>query len=100
MKPVCVRCHCFYRPKKNGFMFIESMPNGMGHPDHNIRGTRYPNAWQPYKLWRGDLWECPDCFHEIVVGVAPAPIVEHWEPRFDAVVESLGGLDLLRVNDC
>ena len=26
MKPICVPCQRFYRPKKNGFMFIEAMP--------------------------------------------------------------------------
>ena len=101
MKPICVSCQCFYRPKRNGFTFIESMPaGGTDLPPEMLRGRKAPRAWKPYKLWRGDLWECPECSHKIISGVANEPILEHWHPKFEAAVESLGGEKLLRVNDC
>lgn len=98
LKPVCVRCQCFYRPEKNGFPFIEGMPNGTAFSNEEIRGIRYPDAWEPYKLWIGDLWKCPDCDHEIVVGVASRPVAEHYEERFSNAVTKLGAT--LQVNDC
>ena len=57
-----------------------------------------PEVWTPYKLWVGDLWKCPECFHEIVVGVA-GPISEHYKPDFKEIVARIGG-DQLQVNDC
>lgn len=113
VKPVCVACRCFLRPERNGYAFIEGMPKGTVSPKYdpegrvileedrpeNIRGNRAPDAWQPYKLWRGDLWKCPDCNFELVVGVIAGPIVEHYQPNFDEWVKKLGG-DQLQVNDC
>jgi hypothetical protein len=57
-KPACPKCQRFYRPKKNGYFFIESMPRG-GGPDDDLptpSGTSRPDLWQPYKLWSADLW--------------------------------------------
>lgn len=103
VKPVCVKCKCFYRPEKNGYAFIEGMPNKQGHHAEayrgNIRGTRHPEAWKPYKLWMGDLWKCPDCLHELVVGVIGGPISEHYMSDFKSKVERFGGAQL-QVNDC
>lgn len=28
MKPICLPCHRFFRPKQNGYYFIEGMPRG------------------------------------------------------------------------
>lgn len=97
LKPICVNCRCFYRPEKNGYMFMEGMPID-NDPFMNIRGNRAPNAWQPYKLWRGDLWECPDCQHQIVVGVAQSPMAEHYELNFSQIVEAYP--PEIQVNDC
>ena len=95
MKPICVKCQRFYRPKKNGFYFIEGMPkhNGAG------AGLREPENWKPYKLWCGDKWACPDCGAEIVVGTGWVPVAEHYQPNFAERVESFGGWQLI-VNDC
>lgn len=95
-KPVCVKCACFYRCKQNSFILIESMPTGIADARENIRGHRRPDAWTPYKLWRADLWECPDCGHEIVVGFARQPWSEHFEPDF----KELAVHSQLTVNDC
>lgn len=106
LKPICVECRCFYRPKKNGYMFLEGMPNcspvarsvdKLLRPDQ-IRGNRFPDAWSPYKLWRGDLWECPDCGHQIVSGVAMAPFAEHYQLNFNQMLEEYP--PQIQVNDC
>lgn len=94
MKPICIRCERFYRPKRNGFKFIEGMPNRQ----HACAGTGDPAAWSPYKLWTGDLWECPDCGAQIIVGVGIAPISEHYMDDFDHKVQAHGA-ELL-VKDC
>ena len=51
MKPVCVKCRLFYRPKKNGAYFEEGMPT-------TEVGVK---LWRSYKLWAGDLWQCRGC---------------------------------------
>lgn len=95
LKPVCVQCHCFFRPEKNGFCFTEGMPKVSGAP----RGNRDPEAWEPYKLWRGDLWKCPDCGAEIIVGVAQHNFHEHYLPDFKEAAKETGA-DKFQVNDC
>ena len=107
LKPVCVACQCFYRPEKNGYMFMEGMPDKRGEYAEmyggNIRGKRHPEVWSPYKLWRGDLWKCPDCGHEIVVGFASRPSAEHYQPGFAKEVELAKeemGKDIVQINDC
>lgn len=113
VKPVCVSCRCFLRPWKNGYAFIEGMPIGTvslktdeftnvileGDRPEDIRGNRAPEAWKPYKLWRGDLWKCPDCGFELVVGVIGGPVREHYHPDFKEWVKRLGA-EQLTVNDC
>ena len=95
MKPVCVPCERFYRPKENGFAFTEGMPRE-GNP---LPGKAQPDKWQPYKLWMGDLWECPDCGHQIVSGVGREPLAEHYEKDFATSQMNFGG-DRLLVKDC
>ena len=68
MKPICVPCKMFMRCKKNDYPFEEGFGNGEG---------------KTYKLWLGDLWACPSCDAEIVIGVGRAPIAEHFEPNFE-----------------
>lgn len=97
-KPACPSCRCFYRPKTNGFAFVEGMPNGSANPDANIRGNRAPGAWQPYKLWLGDLWECPDCLAQVIVGTGCGPVAEHYQPEFKTAVAHYGAT--VQVNDC
>ncbi len=43
MKPVCIPCHRFFQPHKNGFFFTEGMPVG---------GKRAPSGTS-----RPDLWD-------------------------------------------
>jgi len=94
MKPVCVKCQRFYRPKRNGIYFIE------GKLKHNgvKAGLAEPESWEPYKLWHADLWECPDCEAQIIVGAGYSPIAEHYQPGFREVVKN--SEPLIQVNDC
>ena len=94
MKPICVPCRRFYRPKKNGISFVESMPKVNGA----LPGNAAPNQWRPYKLWMADLWECPDCGGEILVGNGNQPISEHYEPDFAEQVRT--AQPLVTINDC
>lgn len=94
LKPICVPCQRFYRPKKNGFVFIEGMPI-----DQNARpGKETPELWQPYKLWIGDKWKCEGCGNEIVVGVCNRPINEQHKPDFKSDCDAFH--PQLTVNDC
>ena len=93
MKPVCVPCQRFYRPEKNGYCFIEGMPDGSALP-----GLAEPEYWHPYKLWRGDLWKCQGCGSLIVVGVAQQPLGEHYQDNFAELVERFQ--PEVQVNDC
>jgi hypothetical protein len=95
MKPICVPCERFMRPHKTGFYFLEGMPTCNGAPP----GLAEPEAWQPYKLWVGDLYRCPDCGAQTIVGVPPYPIAEHYQPDFAEKVAMFGAKRLL-VKDC
>lgn len=93
MKPICVKCQRFYRPKKNGIAFVEGMPL-----ERDARpGIEDDHLWAPYKLWSGDLWFCPGCGHELISGVG-GQISEHYMPDFLQQVERLGAT--LKINDC
>lgn len=94
MKPICVDCQRFYRAKKNGFYFVEGMPIS-GNPKP---GVREPEKWTGYKLWVGDLWECPDCEAKIIAGCGHVPIAEHFEDGFQEMIEKLHAT--LLVKDC
>lgn len=87
-RAVCLRCHKFLRIKKNGVVIEEGSP-------------RTGNAWGPYKLWMGDLWRCPECSVEIVMGFGFKPIAEHFMPDYETTRESFQR-DLIsgRVDDC
>ena len=94
MKPVCVPCERFMRPKKNGYWFVEGMPT-----HEHVQGAIGKDAagWAPYKVWVGDLYVCPTCKTETVVGVARMPVSEHYQPGFDEVVARVDGVF---VKDC
>jgi hypothetical protein len=86
MKPICMKCRKFYRPKRNGTYFTEMMPGLSG-------------GWRPYKIWMGDLWICKGCGHEIIVGVGRDPLCEHYEDMFKELREGTRA-DEIEINDC
>lgn len=95
MKPICVKDRRFYRPKKTGIAFIEGMPK---HGTNVPPGNAAPDRWKPYKLWYGDLWICPDCGHELIIGAGAAAVSEHFKPDFKAQVAACGAD--IQINDC
>ena len=93
MKPACVPCQRFFRPEKNGYVFMEGMPENGAEP-----GTAEPDNWHPYKLWRGDLWKCHGCGALIIVGVAAWPMSEHYHSDFKEIVDAFP--PEVQINDC
>lgn len=96
LKPVCVPCERFMRPKKIGYYFLEGMPS-FGFTERGV--GKGAIGWEPYKLWAGDLWYCPTCLTEIIVGTGMNPISEHYMEDFAETVERFNASQLL-VKDC
>jgi hypothetical protein len=80
MRPICVKCHAFYKAKKNGFLFCEMIPL-----KEKIIG------WTPYKIWSGDLYECPLCKHQLISGAGREPIAHHFDPDFQELMPKVEG---------
>lgn len=40
----------------------------------------------PYKLYTADLYVCPLCDKEVFAGFGQAPIIEHFDPEYQATV--------------
>lgn len=95
MKPICVKCHRFFRMVKSGFYFIEGMPLFPGTPP----GLADCENWKPYKLWCGDKWECKGCGAVILSGFGSEPISEHFKADFKEMLDKLGARRF-QVNDC
>lgn len=77
---VCAECDIRYepkrsasatemRPRKNGVYVIEMADFG------------------PYKVWLADLWECPKCGHQTIAGFGIEALAEHYEAKFQGVLE-------------
>lgn len=96
LKPICVSCQRFFRPRKTGIYFLEGMP--AGGQTNVLPGKAESEKWKPYKLWAGDLWECEGCGHAILVGFGRAPIATQHEGDFEKTVVSFGAN--FQVNDC
>ena len=87
--PVCVACGLFFKPKKNGFAWVEGMPTVLVNGDEE---------WKPYKLWLGDLLACAGCGTEIIAGHGREPISIHHEPNFEPRLKAFNPSVI--VNDC
>ena len=61
---VCVACNIELRVKQNGVVLVEMSTVG------------------PVALWRADLYHCPVCGIEAVLGVGAEPEVRAWEFHF------------------
>jgi hypothetical protein len=129
LKPVCVGCKLFFRITRNGYAFEEGMPvgaptkanlcarPGCNEPEDQHPGPGRPadppgcdefvqrrlrdryEAWAPYKLWIGDLYTCPGCNAQIVVGVPYAPLAEHYQTELYAQRLQTHPPQI-RINDC
>ena len=95
-KPICMKCHRFFKPHKTGFWFIEGMPKvNLAEP-----GLASPEKWVPYKIWHGDIWKCQGCDATIIVGTGYEPAaIHHQEERFAAFKKHCGKVPF-QVNDC
>ncbi len=70
-RPVCVRCQREMIPEQNGIGVLDM------------------NGDKGFQLWDADLWKCPGCDVEIVVGFGQCPVSEHFEgERFNQMVIS------------
>lgn len=95
LKPICVKCHRFFRPKKTGYYFIEGMPVGTDVKPGNAE----PDKWIPYKIWCGDLWECQGCGATIISGSGIRSVRDQHHDDFKEMMISLGARQF-QVNDC
>jgi len=68
---VCAKCQVELRPKKNGVEMVE-----MAH-------------FGPSAIHQADLWSCPECGLEVVVGFAKGPHIRHYQPEFEGVLDRL-----------
>jgi len=68
-RPVCVKCQVEMTPEKNGVGLLDMASFG------------------PYQLWDADLWKCPACDYEIVVGFGANAIAEHYEENFQTPID-------------
>jgi len=68
---VCAKCRIELRAKKNGVMVVEMA--GFG----------------PCAIHQADLWACPECGMEVVVGFGRKACAYHYEETFEAVMERL-----------
>ena len=62
--PVCVGCSVFLRPRKNEVTVLVTSDD------------------IPYQVWAADLWECPDCGTQIIIGFGSQPIATRHESDF------------------
>ncbi len=95
MRPICVKCQVFFRPKKNDYWFTEGAPKIPNAP----LGTAEPESWRPYKIWAADLYECPCCKAQILAGFGREPISISHHIGFKDHMKRLGA-DQFQVNDC
>ena len=96
-KPVCVSCQRFFRPKKNGRYALEMKPTRNNSPS----GTAEPDAWEPYKLWRADEWECQGCGATILVGFALQPVAHDYQKQFEKALSAASlNMSPVIINDC
>jgi len=70
--PVCLSCSKVFRVQKIGVRLEEMMP----------AGSDRPGEWASYKLWSGDLLECPECGLRIVARFGMKPLAEHYQPDY------------------
>ena len=70
----CATCSTMLRPRKNDITVHVTMSDG-----------------QPYQIWSADLWECPKCGTQVVLGYGQHAWAEHYQPDF---ARHLGDVDI------
>lgn len=69
-RPLCVKCQVEYEPERNDVV-VERVSRGGSH-----------------RLWAADLWACPVCGHQIVIGYGDRAYAESTEPDYPFKVET------------
>jgi hypothetical protein len=92
-KAVCPTCNLFFRPKRIGTWIEEGKPHGE---------PVIEDGWSSYKLWPGDLYECPGCGVQIIIGFQAQPAREHYMIDYQALRQQLidGGKLEHFIKDC
>ena len=70
-RPVCVKCNTEFLPEKNGVVVVDTASFG------------------DYKAWAADMYECPSCHAQIVVGFPTDSYFEHFEDGFAGHVKTM-----------
>ena len=65
-RPICVDCKTEMIPEKNSILVCQHNPAG-----------------KPIKIWCADLWKCPMCEYEIILGFGSGAISEWYEDSFE-----------------
>jgi hypothetical protein len=86
---VCVGCMVFLKIKRNGVAVEEGMPT---------KAADGSDTWGPYKLWMGDLYECPKCGTQLLTGFGRGPLAEHYQPTYAKTVAQFNPIG--RVDAC
>ena len=47
------------------------------------------NDGSPYQLWQADLWECPDCGNQVILGYGEKCWSEHYQPDFKSYLDKV-----------
>lgn len=63
-KATCVKCAVYLRPQTNDIRVVE---------------TAQRDFQKPYAIYHADLWRCPSCGFEVVLGFGAEPEHEHWQ---------------------
>ena len=69
---VCVECKTILRPRKNDVCVHITMTDG-----------------SDYQLWQADLWECPDCGNQVILGYGAQCWSEHYQPDFKSYLDKV-----------
>ena len=65
----CVACQTYLRPRKNEiYVLIE-------------------NDDVAHAVWCADLWECPDCGTQVILGYGQQPVSKNYKDDFEYYVE-------------
>lgn len=73
--PVCKKCQCEMKPETNGVGLLDMFsPSGVTEA-------------QPYQVWDADLWKCPKCGVEVVLGFGVGALSNHHEESFHWVIK-------------
>ncbi len=62
----CSTCLLWMKVRRNGVNVLETLEDGT----------------TPYKVWEADLWECPECSHQVLSGFGLHAISEKHKDHF------------------